>query len=173
LEADSGHGRVYIKATNFNSRLESDFMFEDTNIDNSTWRLRSRHNMGGDCSNRFGGFGFTVERTQFGGKTESCHNEHENSLPDKKLPTAIKEKQWVRIRCDCKNSPDNKEVLMSMAIDYKDGKGFQTVWEGKHSSPQAFYMDEKLYAEESYIWLRINNGKTGRVAFKDLLLTKL
>ena len=66
LEADAGHGRVYIKARNYNARMEGELMFEDSNIRNTTLRLRSRHNMGGSCENRFGGFGVTVERAEPG-----------------------------------------------------------------------------------------------------------
>jgi hypothetical protein len=172
LEADAGHGRVYIRALNFNARLESDFMFEDSNIENSTWRLSCRHNEGGACENRFGGIGFTIERDNVGHKTEPCHNIHENSI-DKPLSTKINDKQWIRVRCDCKRTPDNKKILILMAIDYKDGKGFQTVLEGEHPSPKPYYMDEPTFMKESYIWLRVNNAKTGRVAFKNTLLTKL
>src|SRR5215203_690529 len=80
LEADPGHGRVYIRGTNFNARLEGDFMFEDSNVDNSTWRLRSRHNMPEPCENKFGGIGYSINRDSVGHKTESCHNFHENSF---------------------------------------------------------------------------------------------
>ena len=44
LEADAGHGRVYIKARNYNAMMEGELMFEDDVIRNTTLRLRSRHN---------------------------------------------------------------------------------------------------------------------------------
>ena len=40
LEADAGHGRVYIKARNYNARMEGELMFEDDAIRNTTLRLR-------------------------------------------------------------------------------------------------------------------------------------
>jgi hypothetical protein len=174
LEADAGHGRIYIKAKNYNARLEADFMFEDENIDNLSLKLRTRHQEGGDCKNRFGGFGASIDRTgtETGFKTEKCHNIHENSI-DGNLPAPIQGKKWHRFAFSCYDSPDKKQVNMKMEIDYKDGQGFKTALTGKHSNPPADYIDEATFMKESYIWLRVNNEETGRVAFKDVKLIKI
>lgn len=174
LEADAGHGRIYIKAKNYNARLEFDFMFEDTNIDNISFKMRSRHQEGGDCANRFGGFGGSIDRVggTIGFKTEECHNIHSNSI-DGKLPTALKGQTWYRAGISVYDSPDKKQVNLKFEIDYKDGKGFVTALTGSHKNPKAPYVDEASFAKDSYIWLRINNEKTGRVAFKDVKMTKI
>ena len=63
LEADAGHGRMYIKAINFNSMMEGEINFPDSFdvVRNSTQRLRSRHQEGGSEGNNFGGCGQTIE----------------------------------------------------------------------------------------------------------------
>ena len=167
LEADGGHGRIYVKATNFNSKLEFSFMFETATIDNISLKLRSRRNMGGSCENRFGGFGAHIDRTGgVGFKTESCRNNRENSI-DGKAGGAFELNTWHTCAYSCYNSPDNKTVNFKMDIDGK------TVATGKHPSPKPFMMDEASFMKESYFWLRINNGSTGKVAFKNVRLTKI
>lgn len=172
LEADAGHGRVYIRATNFNSILEGELMFESSSINNTTLRLRSRHNEGGDCSNRFGGFGATVERQTAEYQTESCHNNHENAI-SKGLDTPLQNNKWYGFRYSCFNNPQNTEVNFKTEYDYKDGKGFITVAEGKHTSPKDYYMDEATFMKESYVWLRINNDSTGSVAYRNVRIIKI
>ena len=174
LEADGGHGRVYIKATNFNARWEGECMFEDANIRNTTWRLRSRHNAGGSCENRFGGFGATCEREEQLAEyaTEPCHNIHENVVK-KPLAKNLEIGKWFKFKYTVQNSPDNKEVLFKTEYDYNDGKGFVTVLEGKHPSPKPYYMDEAKFKEESYAWLRVNNEKTGSIAYKNVRIVKI
>ena len=172
LEADGGRGRVYIKATNFNSMLSGEFMFETASIDNITLRLRSRRNEGGSCQNRFGGFGATVERDAAEYQTESCRNERDNSIK-KPLATKLQDKKWYGFKYSCSNSADNKTVNFKTEYDYHDGKGFITVGSGSHPKPHTHGMDEATFMKESYIWLRINNSSTGRVAFKNIRLTKI
>src|SRR5215212_6640690 len=172
LEAGTGHGRVYIKALNFNSRMEGYVMIETPNIDNTTQRLRSRHGEGGACSNRFGGFGHTFKRDVSEYQTESCHNNHENAL-SKKLTTAIKDKQWIGFKYSCYNSPDNKEVNFKTEYSYDDGKTWVTVNTGKHPNPQAYYMDVASFMKESYAWLRINNTGNGSVAYKHVKIEEI
>lgn len=173
LHADAGHGRIYIKALNYNSRLEFDFMFEDTNIDNISLKLRSRHQEGGSCSNRFGGFGCAINRT--GGvefQAESCHNNHENSISGQ-LNFSIQTDTWYRAAFSCYNNVANTQVEFKLEIDKKDGQGFKTVLTGNHTSPQDFYMDLDSFMQESYFWIRINNSSTGQVGLRDVQLFEL
>jgi hypothetical protein len=59
-------------------------------------------------------------------------------------------------------------------MEINRGSGFQTVLTGKHTNPRDFYMDETSFLQDnSYFWLRINNGSTARMAFRDVTLTKL
>jgi calcineurin-like phosphoesterase family protein len=176
LEADAGHGRMYIKATNFNSIMEGEIMFPDSFdvVRNSTQRLRSRHQEGGSEGNNFGGFGQTIEvQEQLAEyETEPYHNVHENPIK-KPLAKKIEQGKWVKFRYTCKNSPDNKKVLFNTDYDYNDGQGWVNVNSGEHPTPKPYYMDEALYMKESYAWLRINNEAKGRVGFKNVRIIKL
>ena len=174
LEADAGHGRMYIRALNYNARMEGEICFEDDAINNTTLRLRSRHNEGGGEGNNFGGFGATVERAEQLAEysTEPYHNLHENSI---KKPLAIPHEtgKWFKFKYSVQDSPDSKKVLFKTEYDYGDGKGFVTVLEGEHPEPKPYYLDKALYAKESYAWLRVNNDATGSVAYKNIRIIKL
>ena len=174
LEADAGHGRMYIKATNYNARMEGEIMFVDEAIRNSTWRLRSRHNEGGGEGNNFGGFGATCEREEQLAEyaTEPYHNVHENDIK-KPLAKPIELNKWLKFKYSVQDSPDGKEVLFNTQYDYGDGKGWVTVLTGKHPNPKPYYMDKALYEKESYAWLRINNESTGKVAYRNVRIIKL
>lgn len=174
LEADAGHGRVYIQAVNYNARMEGECMFPDSIVRNTTWRLRSRHNEGGDCSQRFGGFGATCERAEQLAEyaTEPCHNIHENVVK-KPLAKKLEVGKWFKFRYSVCNSADNKTVKFKTEYDYLDGNGWVTVLTGSHNSPKAYYMNEADFKKRSYAWLRINNEKTGKVAYKNVKIIKL
>jgi len=176
LEADAGHGRMYIKAINFNAIMEGEIMFPDSFdvVRNSTQRLRSRHQEGGACENRGGGFGQTIEvQEQLAEyETESCHNLHENSIK-KPLAKKIEQGKWIKFRYSCQNSPDNKKVLFSTDYDYNDGQGWVNVCSGEHPNPPAHLMDESLCMKESYAWLRMNNEAKGKVGFKNVRIIKI
>ena len=166
LKAGSGHGRIYINAINFNSRLELEFRFESSAVDNLSIKVRSRHGEGGSCENRFGGFGTHVERNRAGFKTEICHNNHENSI-EKDLPFTIKDNQWYKLVYECKNSSDNKQVLFKLQING------QTVLTGKHSSPKSYYMNKSLYDKQSYFWIRSNNSGSGSIGLRNVRMLKI
>ena len=174
LEADGGHGRMYIKAKNYNARMEGEIMFVDDAIRNSTWRLRSRHNEGGGEGNNFGGFGATCEFAEQLAEyaTEPYHNVHENDIK-KPLAKPMELNKWLKFKYTVQDSPDGKEVLFNTQYDYGDGKGFVTVLTGKHPNPKPYYMDKALYEKESYAWLRINNESTGKVAYRNVRIIKL
>ena len=174
LEADSGHGRVYIKAKNYNSRMEGELMFEDNAIRNTTLRLRSRHNMGGACENRFGGFGVTVERAEQLAETstERCHNEHSNTVK-KPLEKNIEVGAWIKFKYSCWSSADKKSINQKLEYDYNDGQGFKTVLDESFTSVEPHMMDEASFAQESYAWLRVNNESTGKVAYRNIRIVKI
>jgi predicted phosphodiesterase len=174
LEADSGHGRVYIKARNYNARMEGELMFEDNAIRNTTLRLRSRHGEGGACENRFGGFGVTVEREEQLAETstERCHNEHSNTVKNP-LEKHIEVGQWIKFKYSCFSSADKKAINQKLEYDYNDGQGFKTVIEEKFTSVEPHFMDEAKFNEESYAWLRVNNESTGKVAYRNVRIIKI
>ena len=174
IEADAGHGRMYIKAKNYNARMEGEIMFVDEAIRNSTWRLRSRHNEGGGEGNNFGGFGATCEFAEQLAEyaTEPYHNVHENDIK-KPLTKPMELNKWLKFKYSVQDSPDGKKVLFKTDYDYGDGKGWVTVLEGEHPTPKPYYLDKKLYEQESMAWLRINNESTGKIAYKNVRIIKL
>jgi len=154
--------------------MEGELMFEDNKIRNTTLRLRSRHNMGGDCLNRFGGFGVTVEREEQLAETstERCHNEHSNTVK-KPLAKNIEVGKWLKFKYSCWSSADKKSINQKLEYDYNDGQGFKTVLDESFSSVEPHMMNEASFAQESYAWLRINNESTGKVAYRNVRIVKI
>lgn len=116
-------------------------------------KLRSRHNEDGDCEERFGGFGCSIDRKSIGMKTESCHNNHENSKSVGGL--SIKNGEWHKARFECKDGDNSVDFTCSI-----DG-----VEKMKHShkNPAPAYVDKAKFAQNSYFWMRINNSDHGRI----------
>ena len=94
---DKGHGRYYCDVINYKAFIEYELRFNDTNIENHTCQLQSRHQEGGVEDNRFGGLSFKIDRKTVGLKIEKFHNEHETG-PEKNLPKEIAVGQWVRVK---------------------------------------------------------------------------
>lgn len=164
LSAGAGHGRIYIGVPNYNAVMTGTFMFESgfTGRDNLSLRLRSRHQEGGACDNRFGGFGASIHiNGEVGFETELCHNEHENSIDGELLSPPPVEGQWYNFAFYCVDSADKTSVNFKMEIDG------QVVHTGSHTSPQAYYLDEAGIMAQSYVWLRMNNSQDATLAFKD------
>jgi predicted phosphodiesterase len=174
LEADAGHGRMYIQCLNYNARMEGEVMFPDEAIRNTTWRLRSRHNEGGDCQHRFGGFGATHEREEQLAEfaTEPCHNLHSNT---KKVPLEKKIEigKWIKFKYSVWSSEDKKSINQKTEYDYGDGQGFKTILEANFTEVEPYMMDEASFKERSYAWLRINNESTGKVAYRNVRIIGL
>jgi hypothetical protein len=121
-------------------------------IDNLSLRSRSRHNEGGECDFRFGGFGTSIHNSSIEFKTESCHNNHENAIT-KSSNVNIRDGKFHKAIFECKDS--GSEVVFNTTLDtIKVG--------GKHSSPKAFYLDKAKMATKSYFWFRANNDDNGR-----------
>ena len=174
LQADAGHGRIYIKATNFNSRLEYELKFEDENIDNTSFKMRSRHGEGGSGENRFGGAGghISMKENNVGVKVEKFHNEHESGK-EVSLPKRIELNQWIKVALEVTSPPNTNSLTSKVEVDYNDGQGFREVVSQTLNNVPDYYIDESKFMEESYFWLRVNNEKTGQVAFRNVKLIKL
>lgn len=165
LSCGSGHCRIYIDVKNHNARMEGEYMYNGS-VDNLSLRLRSRHNEGGSCENRFGGFGVAIYpdgALKF--QTESCHNNHENTINSKSTPKQAN--KWYRFAYSCYDSPDKRSVNFKLDIDGK------TVATGKHPSPKPYYMDENLHNQKSYIWIRSNNSGSGTISVRNFKVYNL
>ena len=166
LSCGSGHCRVYIAVKNHNARMEGEYMYSGA-VDNLSLRLRSRHQEGGACENRFGGYGAAIQKSgEVEFQTESCHNEHENSISGQQSP-APQAGKWYKFAFSCYDSPDKKSTNFKLDIDGK------TVLTGKHPSPKPYFQDEALHMKNSYIWLRSNNSGNGSISFRNFRVTKI
>lgn len=167
LSSGSGYGRVYIAVKNYNARMEGEFNYSGA-VNTISLRLRSRHQEGGACENRFGGFGAAIHpdgEVEF--QTESCHNLHENNIKGQIPGGGPKPGQWYRFAYSCYDSPDKKSV--NFKLDFNG----RTVLTGKHPSPKPYYMDEASFRQKSYIWLRSNNTGNGSIAFRNFRVVNL
>jgi len=165
-----GHGRIYICCCNYNSVLEKEFKILDGNVDNVSDKLRSRHQEGGDCENRFGGFGGSIATNESGVKIEVCHNIHADSK-SADLPKQLKIGEWYKDRVQIRDSQDRKAVLCTRWIDYGDGKGFTKVLEHKMTKLKPYMMDKPSFDKKSYFWLRMNNESgIGKISFRNVKL---
>lgn len=164
LTCGAGHCRVYIAVKNYNARMEGEFMVSGA-VRNLSLRLRSRHQEGGSCENRFGGFGAAIHpktgEVEF--QTESCHNLHENSISGKIAPLSA---GWHKFAFSCYDGPD-KSVNFKLDVDGK------TVLTGKHPSPKPSFVNKTQLMQKSYIWLRSNNDGSGNIAFRNFRVIDL
>lgn len=164
------HGRVYIYANNYNARLEGNFMFETSNIDNISIKIRSRHEHSGKtvvggsgCP--CGGIGVGIHLDgSISLKAESCHGTNPG-MGSGKAP-AFQVGKWYKFTFSVWDSGATVESKMDI-----DGK---TVGTGKWTSPNAACKTKSLFDTDSYFWLRINNTSgTAKAAFSNLRLVDL
>src|SRR4030095_6811368 len=66
LICGAGHGRFYFYVCNYDATLEITFAWwNEAKGQDLSLKMRSRHNEGGAETNRFGGYGFSVDRTSY------------------------------------------------------------------------------------------------------------
>jgi predicted phosphodiesterase len=172
-DADS-HGRIYIKASNYNAILTVEFRFNHSSVLSTTTKLRSRHHIDeedADCEDRFGGFGchVSLEEQNAGFQIETCHNEHEPSV-DFNLPVTMTTGKWYKYRFSLTNINNNTQVFQKLEMDFGDGLGWRLIGQDTHTNPLAHWMDEPSF-NDSVIWLRNNTGgSSGSVSFRNVTL---
>lgn len=174
LRANKGHGRLYHLIKNYNVRMEIKCMFEDMNIDNMSFKLRSRHGEGGAGENRYGGYGghISLKENIAGLKSEKFHNEHDSGI-EKSLPTKLELKKWFDVAVTIKTSADNKSVTAIFEYDPNGNKQWKEVCRQTLNNVPSYYVDKNKFMQNSYLWTRINNETTGQVAFKDMMIYDL
>jgi hypothetical protein len=166
--------RIYCHYNNYNAILTVTLIpqFKERN-DNCSLKMRSRHNEPGKIcksggpldGNRFGGYGFAIDKNGWDAKrepTHNCHDQHRSGSIPKKLENG----QEVRLRQTVKD--ENMTVRQIGEVDYMDGKGFHKVMDTFDNSPKPWMVDRNLYETKSYFWIR-NNG-SGSITIKDVSL---
>jgi hypothetical protein len=172
LKCGAGHGRIYIKAINYNSVLEMDFNIENSAVDNLSLKLRSRHQEGGANGNRAGGEGWSIDTKGWDSKRESFHNSH-SSNGKGNLSKPLKNGEWYKCRFTCKDEGDNKKQIRLIGeIDYGDGKWVKEM-DLVDKSPEAYFFDKELLGKDCYLWIRSNNSGNGSIALRNVTLRAL
>ena len=171
LICEPGHGRFYVAACNFNSKLTFEFALSKE-TDNLSLKLRSRHQQGGACEERFGGYGCSISIDEVGCKREDCHNVHSNSK-SKDLPERLKTDTWYKGAFSVFNSEDNKKVNYFTELDFNNGKGLIPVLSHSDPSPKAYMIDKASFDKVSYFWMRQNNEAKATIRLRNVQLLEL
>lgn len=141
LICGAGHGRFYGYVKNWDALLDIECAFwNQASGQDCSLKITSRHNESGDCNNRFGGHGFSVDRSGWGAKDESCHNNHTNSTSGS-LPEKIETGKYFNIQFSVKHA--DKEIAKI--------NGKQVL-----SRAVANYSSKALNEQNSYFWVRSN-----------------
>ena len=165
LICGSGHGRFYGYVLNYDVVLEIECAFwNEAPGQDLSLKVRSRHNEGGACSNRFGGYGLSLDRSGYDAKREICHNEHDQSQSGK-LPTTPKTKEYFKIKFTVKDQGGSVRQTGEM-----NGQAFMNKVD---NSPIPYMVDRASFANQSYYWVRSNiDSGSGEIRIKSLRLLK-
>ena len=170
LITQPGYGRFYLCVCNFNAQLDFDFCIQSGSVDNMSIKGRCRHQSGGSNDNRFGGLGNATDLIETDFKIELYHNVHDKGYTQK-LPQKLELKKWYHKRYIYHNTEDNKGIKMEDWIGAEGGTDLKKVFERTETKPIAAAMNKALFAEESWIWFRLNGS--GSISFKNVLVTAL
>lgn len=167
LVVDSGHGRIYGYILNYDNILEVTYAWLSGDGDCSL-KMRSQHNEGGDCSNRFGGYGFALDHKAWDGKREICHNIHDQSKSGS-LPTSIDMAKYVVVQFSVEDV--NGKVVQKSRIDYGDGN-WKDLMDKTDDSPEPYMVNRDSFGKQSYLWIRQNASKTSELNIKRVRVLK-
>jgi hypothetical protein len=160
LICDSGHGRFYLYVLNYNVTYKIICAFwNKKDGQDISLKDRSRHNEAGrTCDggspiepNRFGGYGFAIDWTEWGGKREPTHNCHDQSKSGSL--SGITAQKYMTLEFTVKDEGSNVRQIGKV-----DGV---TKMDKLDTSPKPFMRDQALYAKQSYLWFRQNLKRSG------------
>lgn len=164
LFGDAGFPRFYGYVVNYDATLEIECAFWNDVGQDLSLKTRSRHNEGGACENRFGGYGLAVDRNGYDAKREVCHNVHDQSQSGK-LPTTPKTGEYFTIKWTVKDQGNEVRQIGEM-----NGQPFLNKID---SSPKPYMVDKASFEKQSYYWVRQNISKgTGEIRIKSLRILK-
>lgn len=156
LICGAGHGRFYGYTINYNATLElvcawwNQAAGQDISL-----KLRSRHNLADPCNNRFGGYGFAIDRRQWGAKREPCHNNHDLSVGGS-LPFQLPTQQYFTLQYTVRD-----EGAAVREIGAINGRQIYTRILARQPLPMAYF------GQQSYFWVRQNiDSGTGELRIR-------
>lgn len=148
-------------------RLQHYVILNDT-CDNDSHKLWSRHNAGGDTSNRYGGMGIAFAHDSIDCKEETYHNVHV-TVGKKTLAKKIPSDKFVGLRSEVELIMPDKKFICEAFIDYEANGNFEKVASFNYNSKASGVNDT---AEVLYCWIR-TNGKAFEVEMRDEEYSKL
>ena len=160
LLCDAGHGRFYTYVPNYNVYmvLVAGWGNQVSGQDISL-KLRSRHNEPDPCNNRFGGYGWSMDRGGWGSKREPCHNNHDQSVSGS-LPFRPATGQFFTIEFSVKDEGTGVRQIAKV-----NGTQVMNRVTARQAAPPS------LFGPKSYIWVRQNiDSGTGELRIKSLKL---
>jgi hypothetical protein len=170
LQADSGHGRIYVDTNNYYTITDYFLKFNDNIIDNHTCQTQSRHQEGGANTNRFGGVNFMIDRKRggCGTKIELYHGTGSNHIegPTARLPKPIGVGQWVQVKASTFPNQAQRSIFIRLQINY--GQGFLNALQYEYKNLPSYTVYAPSFQQRSYFWLRVNNTSTGSVSFMNV-----
>ena len=157
LVCEEGHGRFYGYVLNYDATLEIECAFwNSASGQDCSLKMRSRHNEGGAESNRFGGYGLSIDKAGWGSKVEQFHNEHSESSSGS-LPSKPETGKYFKVEFSVKDSGSGVELT---------GKYNGTEFMKKTVKK---YQDQTIFDKQSYFWVRSNvDSGTGEIRIKRL-----
>jgi hypothetical protein len=166
LICGTGHGRFYGYVLNYDATLEIKFAFwNEAPGQDLSLKMRSRHNEGGAETNRFGGYGLSLDRGGWGAKREDFHNVHSQSQSGS-LPVKVATKEYHTVRFTVKDEGNTVVQLGEI-----DGKSFMKKVD---TSPKPYMTAKASFALQSYFWVRSNiDSGSGEIRIQSLKIFKL
>lgn len=163
---DDDLGRFYLYCLNFNATLKITMAFWNAVNQTASLKMRSRHNEGGDPTNRFGGYGFAVTTTKWDAKREDYHNVH-TKTGSGDLPFTIKNQEYFTVEFTVKQEGGQVEQIATI-------NGTE-IMNKRDASPESYMVDEASFMKQSYLWVRQNvkQGTKAELRIKELTVTKL
>lgn len=162
LEHDGKYGRAYFCVTNYNARLECDFML-DSCSNNASFKIRNRHQV-----NEEGGYSVTDEHRQ-GGIGASAHCDeigngvevvHGTNILDKSKSIKLEANKWYTIKFSVK---DKDATTLTETTEIV---GVGTAQYDIQPPKQFFYKAD--FDTWSEFWIRLNADSGGVLKLKNI-----
>lgn len=140
----------------------------NSSLDNDSMKLFSRHNAGGDTSNRYGGMGIAFAHDGIDCKEETYHNVH-IKVGSKSLTKKIPDGKFVGLRAEIELKMPEKKFHCEAFIDYDANNNWEKVASFDYTSKSSGVNDKLPVL---YCWIR-TNGPAFEIPMKDEEYSKL
>ena len=167
LEHDGSYGRAYFCVTNYNARLECDFML-DSCSNNASFKIRNRHQVneegGGNFTDehRQGGIGASAHCDEIGNQVEVVHGS--NTL-SKSKSISLQANKWYTVKFSV------KDVDANTLRETTEIVGVGTATYDIDPPKQFFYKAD--FDTWSEFWVRLNADSGGVLKLRNIKMYAL